>query len=196
MFIDQYDACLLFCRFFQTPNVLGCPWCSVLSQEGRKVEALKLLRKAAKYEPMVEKVFIPQLERELQQESWENVIEFLWFWGNERLLRPKLLIWSALVLTGSQEDFRPMVKRNLPVAWILLNPPYEGRGWGLPTVGECNVSCWAQSYPTYCIWILTRFHHQKSLLATIWHGTRLLAIIWYNKPSTNACMYIYMGSKV
>jgi hypothetical protein len=88
----------------------------VLSQEGRKVEALKLLRKAAKYEPMVEKVFIPQLERELQQESWENGIEFLWFWGNKRLLRPKLLIWSALVLTGPKGTIH--IHRRILGQWL------------------------------------------------------------------------------
>lgn len=48
-------------RYFKACITLG----SVLSQEGRKNEALKLLKKAAKYEPMVEKVFIPQLEKEL-----------------------------------------------------------------------------------------------------------------------------------
>jgi len=33
---------------------------------------LKLLKKAAKYEPMVEKVFIPQLEKELQQQQQQE----------------------------------------------------------------------------------------------------------------------------
>lgn len=57
-------------------NALVCPWCSVLSQEGRKEEALKLLKRAAKYEPMVEKVFIPQLEKELelQQKTWAKML--------------------------------------------------------------------------------------------------------------------------
>lgn len=48
-------AFLLFCFVF-----------SALSQEGLKAEALEVLRKAAKYEPMVDKVFIPQLEEEIR----------------------------------------------------------------------------------------------------------------------------------
>lgn len=50
-------------RYFKALVTLG----SVMSQEGLKVEALELLRKAAKYEPMVEKVMIPQLEEEIRR---------------------------------------------------------------------------------------------------------------------------------
>jgi hypothetical protein len=46
--------------------------CSALSQEGNKVQALALLKKAAEYEPMVTSIYVSKLEEELRLENTKN----------------------------------------------------------------------------------------------------------------------------
>ncbi|KAH9541416.1 hypothetical protein CY35_14G062800 [Sphagnum magellanicum] len=55
-------------RYFQGLVTLS----SALSQEGNKVQALALLKKAAEYEPMVTSIYVSKLEEELRLENTKN----------------------------------------------------------------------------------------------------------------------------